>query len=87
MMNGARGQIDALAEAAMDDPGRVAYVVNTGSDSITSVDLQAGETRRTVATDVPLIMGTLSVAAFLMLLGHVISDIIVAMVDPRIKFE
>ena len=40
-----------------------------------------------IERDVPLIMGTLSVAAFLMLLGHVLSDIIVAMVDPRIKFE
>ncbi len=40
-----------------------------------------------IARDVPLIMGTLTVAAFLMLLGHVISDFIVAIVDPRIKFE
>jgi len=37
--------------------------------------------------DVPVIMGTLTIAAFLMLIGHVISDFIVAMVDPRIKFE
>lgn len=37
--------------------------------------------------DVPVIMGTLTIAAFLMLLGQVISDVIVAMVDPRIKFE
>lgn len=37
--------------------------------------------------DVPVIMGTLSIAALLMLIGHVISDFIVAMVDPRIKFE
>jgi microcin C transport system permease protein len=37
--------------------------------------------------DVPLIMGTLTIAAFLMLLGNVLSDIIVAMVDPRIKFN
>jgi microcin C transport system permease protein len=40
-----------------------------------------------VARDVPVIMGTVTVAAFLMLIGHVISDFIVAMVDPRIKFE
>lgn len=40
-----------------------------------------------IARDVPVIMGTLTIAAFLMLLGHVISDFIVAMVDPRIKFE
>lgn len=40
-----------------------------------------------LARDIPVIMGTLTVAAFLMLIGHVISDIIVAIVDPRIKFE
>ena len=40
-----------------------------------------------IARDVPLIMGTLTIAAFLMLIGQVISDFIVAMVDPRIKFD
>ncbi len=40
-----------------------------------------------LARDVPVIMGTLTIAAFLMLLGKVISDMIVAMVDPRIKFK
>ncbi|MGA0845653.1 MAG: ABC transporter permease subunit [Luteolibacter sp.] len=40
-----------------------------------------------IARDVPVIMGTLTVAAGLMLLGHVLSDLIVALVDPRIKFE
>jgi microcin C transport system permease protein len=40
-----------------------------------------------IARDVPVIMGTLTIAAFLMLIGNVISDVIVAMVDPRIKFE
>jgi microcin C transport system permease protein len=37
--------------------------------------------------DVPVIMGTLTIAALLMLVGQVLSDFIVAMVDPRIKFE
>lgn len=37
--------------------------------------------------DIPVIMGTLTVSAFLMLLGNVISDFIVALVDPRIKFK
>jgi len=37
--------------------------------------------------DFPLIMGTLTIAAFLMLLGNIISDMIVAMIDPRIKFN
>jgi microcin C transport system permease protein len=40
-----------------------------------------------IARDVPVIMGTLVIAAFLMLIGQVISDFVVAMVDPRIKFE
>ncbi len=34
-----------------------------------------------------VIMGTLTIAAFLMLIGNIISDIIVAMIDPRIKFH
>lgn len=40
-----------------------------------------------IARDMPVIMGTLTVSAFLMLLGNIISDMIVAMVDPRIKFK
>jgi microcin C transport system permease protein len=40
-----------------------------------------------IERDVPVIMGTLTIAAFLMLLGKVLSDMIVAMVDPRIKFK
>ena len=40
-----------------------------------------------LAKDMPLIMGTLTVSAFLMLLGNILSDIVVAMIDPRIKFN
>jgi len=40
-----------------------------------------------IARDVPVIMGTLTIAALLMLIGNIISDLVVAMVDPRIKFE
>ena len=40
-----------------------------------------------IARDTPVIMGTLTIAAFLMLLGNVLSDFIVAIVDPRIKFK
>ncbi len=40
-----------------------------------------------VNRDGPVIMGTLTIAAFLMLVGKVLSDVIVAMVDPRIKFK
>lgn len=37
--------------------------------------------------DEPVIMGTLALAAFLMLIGNVISDLAVALVDPNISFE
>ncbi len=37
--------------------------------------------------DEPVIMGTLALAAFLMLIGNVISDFAVAIVDPNITFE
>lgn len=37
--------------------------------------------------DMPVIMGTLTISAFLMLLGNILSDVIVAMIDPRIKFN
>lgn len=40
-----------------------------------------------IARDVPVIMGTLTIAAFLMLLGKILSDMIVVLVDPRIKFK
>jgi microcin C transport system permease protein len=45
------------------------------------------EYQAVISRDIPVIMGTLTIAAFLMLIGHVISDLVVAMVDPRIKFE
>lgn len=37
--------------------------------------------------DEPVIMGVLFVSAFLMLLGNVISDLCVAMVDPRVSYK
>ena len=37
--------------------------------------------------DYALIMVTLLLTSFLMVLGNLLSDIIVAAVDPRIKFE
>jgi microcin C transport system permease protein len=40
-----------------------------------------------VERDVPVIMGTLTIAALLMLVGNIVSDLAVALVDPRIKFE
>lgn len=37
--------------------------------------------------DYIVVMGTLTFAAFLMLLGNIISDILVALVDPRVSFK
>ncbi len=39
------------------------------------------------AVDTNVIMGTLTISALLMLLGNILSDVIVAFVDPRIKFN
>jgi microcin C transport system permease protein len=43
--------------------------------------------RALLGSDVNVIMGTLVVSSFLMLLGNVLSDFIVAFVDPRVKFS
>ena len=37
--------------------------------------------------DFPVVMGVLMLSAFLMLLGNVISDFLMAMVDPRVRFN
>jgi len=37
--------------------------------------------------DYPVVMGVLTLSAFLMLLGNVLSDALVAWVDPRVRFE
>lgn len=37
--------------------------------------------------DTYVIMGTLTLGALLMMVGNILSDVIVAMVDPRIKFQ
>ena len=40
-----------------------------------------------ISRDYPLIMGILSISAFLTLIGLILSDVMYAIVDPRIKFE
>lgn len=40
-----------------------------------------------LSRDYPLIMGVLTMSAFLTLVGMILSDILYALVDPRIKFE
>lgn len=40
-----------------------------------------------VSRDFPVVLGCLLISAFLMLLGNVLSDICVALTDPRIRFK
>ena len=40
-----------------------------------------------LGTDQNVIMGTLVFASFLMVMGNILSDVIVAFVDPRVKFQ
>ena len=37
--------------------------------------------------DYPIVMGVVFIASLLLLLGNIISDVLVAMVDPRIRFQ
>jgi microcin C transport system permease protein len=37
--------------------------------------------------DYPVVMGVILLASFLLLIGNIISDILVALVDPRIRFQ
>ena len=37
--------------------------------------------------DYPVVMGILTLSATLMLLGNILSDALVALVDPRVRFE
>ena len=37
--------------------------------------------------DYPVFLGILVLSAFLMLLGNLLSDVCVALVDPRVKFK
>lgn len=39
-----------------------------------------------VERDYPIVMGILAISAFLFLLGNILSDICVALIDPRVKF-
>ena len=40
-----------------------------------------------IGRDYPVVMGVLTLSAALMLLGNVLSDALVALVDPRVRFE
>ena len=40
-----------------------------------------------IFVDIPLVMGTLTISSLLVLVGNILSDFIVAAIDPRIKFN
>lgn len=40
-----------------------------------------------VERDYPVVMGIVAINAILLMVGNILSDIAVALVDPRVKFE
>ena len=71
--------------------GQLITILVSGSILIESVfDIQGFgllQYQALLGRDQTVIMGTLTIAAFLLVLGNILSDIIVAMVDPRVKFN
>lgn len=71
--------------------GQLITLIVTGSLLIETVfDIQGFgllQFRAITGPDQMLIMGTLTVASFLMVMGNILSDVIVAFVDPRVKFN
>ncbi len=71
--------------------GSLITIIVSGSLLIETVfDIQGFgllQFRAITGPDQMLIMGTLTVASFLMIMGNILSDIIVALIDPRVKFQ
>ena len=71
--------------------GQLITIIVSGSLLIETVfDIQGFgllQFRAITGPDQMLIMGTLTVASFLMIMGNILSDIIVALIDPRVKFQ
>jgi microcin C transport system permease protein len=40
-----------------------------------------------VDRDYPTVMGVLLISSLLLLLGNILSDVLVALVDPRVRFK
>jgi microcin C transport system permease protein len=40
-----------------------------------------------VYRDYPTVMGVLLISSLLLLLGNILSDVLVALVDPRVRFK
>jgi len=71
--------------------GQLITIIVSGSLLIETVfDIQGFgllQFRAITGPDQMLIMGTLTVASFLMVMGNILSDVIVAFIDPRVKFQ
>ena len=71
--------------------GQLITIIVSGSLLIETVfDIQGFgllQFRAITGPDQMLIMGTLTVASFLMVIGNILSDVIVALIDPRVKFQ
>ena len=71
--------------------GSLITIIVSGSLLIETVfDIQGFgllQFRAITGPDQMLIMGTLTIASFLMIMGNVLSDFIVALIDPRVKFQ
>lgn len=71
--------------------GSLITIIVSGSLLIETVfDIQGFgllQFRAITGPDQMLIMGTLTVASFLMIMGNILSDVIVALIDPRVKFQ
>ena len=71
--------------------GQLITILVSGSILIESVfDIQGFgllQYQALLDRDMPVIMGTLTIAAFLLVVGNILSDLIVALIDPRVKFN
>ena len=71
--------------------GQLITIIVGGSILVESVfDIQGFgllQYQALLGRDTPVIMGTLTIAATLLLIGNILSDIIVALIDPRVKFK
>lgn len=71
--------------------GQLITILVTGSILIETVfDIQGFgllQLQSLIGRDPFVIMGTLTISAFLLIVGNILSDLIVAMIDPRVKYH
>ena len=91
LLDETRQRIEALFEKYPEKRGALLPAMIGGSVIIESIFSIPGMGRLSfeaiLARDYPMIMGILSFTAVLTLIGLVVSDILYAMVDPRIKLK